>query len=193
MVCFSWFLDIGIYVYLYIYAYAIVQSHGNTENHFQESSIIHPFIGLTISWWYFWFPLQLPVILPKSTHVRGKLICSNCYSETQLRLCQQDSNHLAVGTKFRWLTKCWILPERRAELERWLERLGWKREAEEYIWETHLVSICIPIIPPSHPRRGSSDICKAVESILTVLLGDLRNLCPRTICRHQRKDSDWYH
>lgn len=192
MVCFSWFLDIGIYVYLYIYAYAIIHSHGNTENHFQNSSIIHPLIGLTISWWCFWFPLQLPVILPKSTHVRGKLICSNCYSETQLRLCQQDSNHLAVCTKFRWLTKCWILPERRAELERWVERLGWKREAEEYIWEMHLVSICIPIIPPSDPRRGSSDICKAVESILSVLMGDLRNLCPRTICRHQRKDSDWY-
>lgn len=166
MVYFSWFLDIGIYVYLYIYAYAVVYSHGNTENHFQKSSIRHPFIGLTISQWYLWFLLQLPVILPKSTHVRGKLICSNCY-ETQLRLCQQRSNHLVVCTKLRWLTKSWILPERCAELEKWVERLGWKREAEEYIWETHLVSICIPIIPPSHPRRGSKDICKVVESILS--------------------------
>lgn len=148
MVCFSWFLDIGIYVYLYIYAYAIIHSHGNTENHFQNSSIIHPLIGLTISWWCFWFPLQLPVILPKSTHVRGKLICSNCYSETQLRLCQQDSNHLAVCTKFRWLTKCWNSTwetcwVRKISGETWLEKRSWRiylRDALSFYLHSHYPS-----------------------------------------------------
>lgn len=147
MVCFSWFLDIGIYVYLYIYAYAIVQSHGNTENHFQKSSIIHPFIGLTISWWYFWFLYSFLssylrahmsgvnsfvqiAILKHTEALSAGLWPFSCLYEIQMTHQMLDSTWETYGV-------------RKMSGETWLEKRSWRiylRDALSFYLHSHYPS-----------------------------------------------------
>lgn len=105
---------------------------------------LYPFIGL-ISWWYFWFLYSFLSSYLRAHMSGGKLILFKLLFETQLRLCQQDSNHLAVYTKFRWLQMldstweaCWV--------RKMVERLGWK--SRKCISERqHLVSIYLSHYP----------------------------------------------